>query len=144
MTDFTPAMSAAGGLLIGVSAAVLMLGLGRIAGVSGILGAVFSRGGEPASWRFAFLFGLPIGAALIALSGGSAAPTIDIPAGRAMLVIAGLLVGFGTQLGSGCTSGHGVCGISRGSRRSITATAVFMGTGFATVYVVRHLLGQGA
>lgn len=141
MTEFTPYPSAAGGLLIGIAATLLLLGLGRIAGISGILGGVFSTSSGPRGWRIAFLAGLPIGAALIAQIRGAAASTIDIHAGSATLVIAGLLVGVGTQLGSGCTSGHGVCGIARGSRRSIAATAVFMGAGFATVYVIRHLAG---
>jgi uncharacterized membrane protein YedE/YeeE len=143
MTEFTPGVSAAGGLLIGAAAALLLLGMGRVAGISGIPGSVVSRSAGPLGWRVAFLVGLPIGAALVARGGGTAPASIDISAGPLALVMAGLLVGFGTQLGSGCTSGHGVCGIARGSRRSITGTLVFMAAGFATVYVVRHLVGGG-
>lgn len=141
MTEFTPFASTAGGLLIGLAAVILLLGIGRVAGVSGILGAATFAGPRD-GWRLAFLLGLPLGAAVVATL-RSGAP-IDIDTGRAGLVVAGLLVGFGTQLGSGCTSGHGVCGIARGSGRSIAATLVFMATGFATVYVVRHLAGGGA
>jgi len=145
MTEFTPGLSSAGGLLIGLAAALLLLGLGRIAGISGILGAVFRsavlRRGDAFGWQWAFLIGLPIGAGLVAHGSGTASTPLVIRADAPMLVMAGLLVGFGTQLGSGCTSGHGVCGIARGSRRSIVATLVFMAGGFLTVYVARHLFG---
>jgi uncharacterized membrane protein YedE/YeeE len=141
MTEFTPTSSVVGGGLIGVAAALMLLGLGRVAGISGILGAVVTRRDPPLLWRWAFLVGLPLGATLAAQVPAVAAAPFEIQAGPWSLVVAGLLVGFGTQLGSGCTSGHGVCGIARGSRRSIVATGVFMGAGFATVYVVRHLLG---
>lgn len=140
MTEFTPFVSSAGGLLIGLAATMLLLGIGRIAGISGILGSALSSATEGRGWRIAFLLGLPIGAALVAAIQHTSATSIEIGANTPTLVVAGLLVGFGTQLGSGCTSGHGVCGIARGSKRSITATVVFMGAGFATVYGVRHLL----
>jgi uncharacterized membrane protein YedE/YeeE len=139
MTEFTPGISSAGGLLIGIAAALLLLGLGRIAGVSGILGNAMLGRAAPNPWRWAFLLGLPIGAAIVATVSGTAGTPLVIRTEPLVLVVAGLLVGFGTQLGSGCTSGHGVCGIARGSKRSIVATLVFMGGGFATVFVVRHL-----
>jgi len=140
MTEFTPGLSTAGGLLIGIAAALLLLGLGRIAGISGILGsAVLGRGG-PEAWRWTFLIGLPLGAAAMAHATGTASTPLDIPTQPLVLIAAGLLVGFGTRMGSGCTSGHGVCGIARGSKRSIVATGVFMGAGITTVFVVRHLL----
>jgi uncharacterized membrane protein YedE/YeeE len=140
MTAFTPLSGLAGGALIGLAAALLLLGTGRIAGISGILGrSLFAEPGD-LGWRIAFLVGLPLGAWLTALASGDAMG-FALQASPARLVCAGLLVGFGTALGNGCTSGHGVCGISRGSRRSLVATAVFMLAGIATVFVTRHLLG---
>jgi len=143
MTEFTPFSAAAGGLLIGAAAAVLLLGIDRVAGISGILGqALWPDAGEDRRWRLAFLAGLPLGAALVALVRG---PLVtDVAAGTLTLVAGGLLVGFGTRLGNGCTSGHGVCGVSRGSPRSIAATGVFMGVALVTVFVVRHVLGAGS
>jgi hypothetical protein len=117
-----------------------LLAEGRIAGVSGILGRSFFPASGDLGWRLAFLAGLPIGAWVT----GLVAPTttaLAITHSKALLVAGGLLVGLGTQIGSGCTSGHGICGIGRGSPRSIAATAIFMATGIATVFVVRHLLG---
>jgi len=141
MTDFTPVASGTGGLLIGAAAVLLLLTLGRIAGISGILGGVVARSPGPMAWRVAFLAGLPLGAFVVAqLQGGA---EIVVGASPVVLVGAGLLVGYGTQLGSGCTSGHGVCGIARGAKRSIAATVVFMLAGFATVYVMRHVAGGG-
>ena len=138
MTEFTPISSSIGGALIGLAAAILLLGNGRVAGISGIAGqAVWpSAAGEARRWRWAFLLGLPFGASIVAaLRGGLA---LEIEAGPAVLIAAGLLVGFGTRLGNGCTSGHGVCGISRGSPRSIAATLTFMALGVLTVWLARQ------
>jgi uncharacterized membrane protein YedE/YeeE len=132
-----------GGLLIGLAASVLLLGNGRVAGISGILGqALWPTAYEDRGWRLAFLIGLPLGAALTSLV--ARLPVVDIQASPAVLVVAGLLVGFGTRLGNGCTSGHGVCGMSRGSVRSIAATLTFMGVAGLVVFVARHLLGAMA
>ena len=133
-THFTPWASLAGGILIGIAAAMLVLLNGRIAGISGIVGGLFSPRHGEIVWRLAFLAGLL--AAPILMKG--AVPRIDASFGT--LVIAGLLVGVGTSYGSGCTSGHGVCGLSRLSPRSLAATVAFMVAGVATVLVVRHLV----
>ncbi|WP_088148042.1 YeeE/YedE family protein [Achromobacter denitrificans] len=135
---FTPVSSALGGLLIGAAAVLLMGGAGRIAGISGILGGLLTpeRGG---AWRLAFLLGLFASPWLYRL--GAVLPAIAVEAGTGRLIVAGLLVGLGTRYASGCTSGHGVCGVSRGSPRSLAATALFMAAGFAVVYVMRHLAG---
>ena len=117
-----------------------MLANGRIAGVSGILGGSLFAGAVERTWRLAFLIGLPLGA-FLAERAGAGSLGFAITGNRALLVAGGLLVGFGTQLGSGCTSGHGVCGLARGSRRSFAATLVFMATAGLTVFAVRHLLG---
>lgn len=138
-THFAPWHALAGGVLIGLAAALLAIFNGRVAGVSGILGELLRPLRGDIAWRVAFLGGL-IGAPLVyTLVAG--APTIHIDAGFGTLVVAGLLVGFGTRYGSGCTSGHGVCGISRLSPRSIGATLAFMATGFVTVYAIRNLFG---
>lgn len=143
MTEFTPVSSTLGGLLIGLAAALLLLGSGRVAGVSGILGqALWPSAAEERSWRVAFLIGLPLGAALVSLVSGPL--VVDIAAPPLTLVAAGLLVGFGTRLGNGCTSGHGVCGMARGSRRSIAATLTFMAVAALVVFVTRHLIGGSA
>ena len=128
----------AGGVLIGLSATLLLWLNGRVAGVSGIFnGVLFPRRGDVA-WRAAFLVGLVAAAGLyIALVPGAPQPRVDYP--RASLVVAGLLVGFGTRMGNGCTSGHGVCGLGRLSMRSLAAVMTFMATAIATTYVVRHL-----
>jgi hypothetical protein len=139
-SDFTPIAGLAGGALIGLASAVLLLASGRIAGVSGILGRSFFPARGDLGWRLAFLAGLPLGAWLVGLA-APATTALAITHSTPLLVAGGLLVGVGTQVGSGCTSGHGVCGIARGSRRSIVATAVFMATAIATVFVARHLLG---
>lgn len=136
MENFTPASATAGGALIGLSAAVLWLSLGRIAGISGILGGVTA---PDRGWRVAFLIGLI--AAPLLYAAVLAPPAIRIDAGPWRMAAAGLLVGVGTSLGSGCTSGHGVCGLARLSRRSIVATALFMAAAGATVFVMRHLRG---
>ncbi len=127
----------AGGLLIGTAAALLLLGNGRIAGISGILGGVL--GGHNLSEGLAFLAGLIGLPALYALTAG--APTIAVTASVPVLLTGGLLVGLGTRLGGGCTSGHGVCGLSRLSPRSLVATGLFMATAAAVVFVLRHLIG---
>ena len=137
-SHFTPWSSLAGGILIGVAAAMLVLLNGRIAGISGIVGGLLAPRAGDMGWRFAFVGGLLISPALMALLGTSVLPRID--AGFGTLVVAGLAVGIGTSYGSGCTSGHGVCGISRLSPRSLVATGAFMVAGMATVFVVRHLV----
>jgi uncharacterized protein len=132
-----PMEGLAGGLLIGLAAAIMLLGLGRIAGVSGLAARAtgIADSGAPRSVAIAFVIGLPLGALIVSLATGGI--ETHFPASSLQLVIAGLLVGFGTRLGSGCTSGHGVCGMSRLSPRSIAATAIFMGSGFATVAAMR-------
>lgn len=136
-TAFTPWRSLLGGMLIGLSAALLILFNGRVAGVSGILGAaITSRPDREGIWRWHFIAGVLAAAPLWWLVASPQIP--DIATRPAALVIAGLLVGLGTRFGSGCTSGHGVCGMSRGSLRSIVATGTFIAFGFATVYLVRH------
>lgn len=136
---FTPWTALAGGLLIGFAAAMLLLLNGRIAGISGIAGGLLKPVRGDVAWRAAFIAGL-VGAPLVyALF--AALPAMQVDASYGALVAAGLLVGVGTRYGSGCTSGHGVCGLSRLSLRSLVATATFMGAGFATVFLVRHVLG---
>lgn len=136
-TEFTPLSALLGGALIGLAATLLLWSLGRIAGVSGILnGALEQSTGR--GWRIAFLVGM-VAAAGIWFTFSGAAPRAGFP--LPWLVAGGLLVGFGTRLGSGCTSGHGICGLARLSPRSLVAVAVFMGAGFATVFVLRHLAG---
>jgi uncharacterized membrane protein YedE/YeeE len=139
MTEFEPISALVGGVLIGLAASLLLLTNGRIAGISGILGRTLALEFGQHGWRILFLLGLPVGAGLIGIIQGGL--VTDIHASIPTLIVAGLLVGFGTQLGSGCTSGHGVCGISRGSRRSIAATCTFMITAGAVVFLVRHVLG---
>ena len=136
---FTPLAALAGGVLIGIAAAMFVLLNGRIAGISGVLGGLLRPVKGDSDWRVAFVLGL-VGAPLVYLLFATL-PRPQIDAGYGALILAGLLVGNGTRYGSGCTSGHGVCGLSRLSPRSLVATAAFMGTGFATVFVVRHLLG---
>ncbi|SDN30466.1 YeeE/YedE family protein [Polaromonas sp. JS666] len=134
---FTPWPALAGGLLIGLAAAMFVLLNGRIAGISGILGGLLKPVRGDAGWRVAFVVGL-IGAPW-AYAAFSALPRVQVDAGYGVLVAAGLLVGIGTRYGAGCTSGHGVCGLSRLSARSLVATVIFMGAGFAVVFLVRHL-----
>ena len=137
-TSFTPWTSLAGGALIGLAAAMFLLFNGRIAGISGILGGLLEWPKGDVAWRVAFLAGL-IGAPLV-YGAVLTLPEVRIDADFPTLIIAGLLVGVGTRYGSGCTSGHGVCGLSRMSPRSLVATVAFMLAGFATVFVVRHLI----
>lgn len=142
VTDFTPIPALAGGALIGLSAALVLLWNGRIAGISGVLARSLLVVPGDTAWRVLFLVGLVAGAAAsFALLPSTVA--FASGAGTVQLVAAGLLVGFGTRLGGGCTSGHGVCGVGRGSVRSIAATVIFMAAGFATVYILRHALGAG-
>ena len=138
-SSFTPVPSMVGGLLIGLAAALFILLNGRIAGISGILGGLLRPTSGDIAWRLAFLVGMLVSPLLWLLFAGL--PAIDIDAGYPLLIAAGLLVGISTRYGSGCTSGHGVCGLSRLSPRSLVATLAFMGSGFVTVYIVRHLLG---
>lgn len=140
MENFTPLESTIGGALIGVAAALLMLFHGRIAGISGVAGGLLSPKPGDLGWRVLFVAGLVVGGlAIYALQPSSFA--IGIERSPVALVLAGLMVGFGTRLGSGCTSGHGVCGLSRLSPRSLAATLTFMATGMATAAVVTHLFG---
>ncbi|MEG0149218.1 MAG: YeeE/YedE thiosulfate transporter family protein [Comamonas sp.] len=140
---FTPFASLAGGLLIGLAAALLLVMLGRVAGISGILGRLLQSGGWGSAaqwgWRTAFVLGLLLSPWV--WQRFAPLPAMDMPSNPLLIVAAGLLVGFGTRLGSGCTSGHGVCGLSRLSPRSLAATLVFMAAGAATVFVLRHVLG---
>lgn len=137
-TEFTPVLAVIGGTLIGLASVLLMATNGRIAGISGIVGGLIGPEGGDRAWRGAFLLGLvlaPLGYMALAEP-----IEIQIPGGMGTLILAGLLVGTGTQLGSGCTSGHGVCGISRLSGRGIVATASFMIAGALTVFVIRHVI----
>lgn len=133
---FTPWSSLAGGMLIGLAAALLVLLNGRIAGISGVLGGLLTPARGDIAWRVAFVVGI-VGAPLV-YSGFAALPALQIDADTGLLVLAGLLVGVGTRYGAGCTSGHGVCGLARLSPRSLAATTAFMAAGFAVVYVMRH------
>ena len=137
---FSPWHALAGGLLIGLAATILVLANGRIAGISGILGGLLGPWPGDARWGLAFLAGL-VGSPL-AYAAFAPLPEIVISARYPLLIVAGLLVGIGTRYAGGCTSGHGVCGLSRLSPRSLAATLAFMGAGFVTVYVARHLLGH--
>jgi len=137
-TNFTPWSSLAGGMMIGGAATLLLLFNGRIAGISGILGGLLRPVGKDIGWRVAFLGGLVASPLLMALA--APLPAARVAADYPLLIAAGLLVGIGTRYGSGCTSGHGVCGLSRRSPRSLAATLAFMAAGVLTVYVVRHVV----
>ena len=141
MTEFTPGSALAGGLMIGASASLLLNLNGRIAGISGIVAGLFQRDLREVSWRAAFVAGVLLAPLLYRVIFGPL-PPVTFDASPGVIMAAGLLVGFGTRLGSGCTSGHGVCGLSRGSPRSLLATGVFMITAVVTVLITRHLIGQ--
>ena len=136
---FIPWAALLGGVLIGLAAALFVLFNGRIAGISGIVGGLLRPQRGDLGWRFAFVGGLLAAPLVYGLV--SPLPELRIEAGSLQIIVAGLLVGIGTRYGAGCTSGHGVCGISRLSPRSVVATLVFMAEGFATVFVLRHVLG---
>ncbi len=136
-SEFTPGVALAGGVLIGGAAAMLLLLNGRVAGISGVIGGLLRPVRGDLAWRAAFVLGLVAAPGLYALF--AALPRSRIDASWALLVVAGLLVGVGTRYGSGCTSGHGVCGLARLSPRSLAATLVFMAAGFATVAFTRHV-----
>jgi uncharacterized membrane protein YedE/YeeE len=140
MANFTPISAAIGGALIGLSAVLLMLLNGRIAGVAGIFAGMFEPQSNDRAWRVAFVVGL-VAAPLAAKLVGLAVPLPQLPTSVVTIAVAGLLVGFGTRLGNGCTSGHGICGIARLSPRSITATAVFMVAAIIVVALMRHVVG---
>jgi len=140
MASFNPILALLGGALIGLASVLLMMLTGRVAGISGILGGCLTLAANDKVWRFAFIVGLilaPVASGLL----GYPLPTPQMPASWVMIVIAGLLVGFGARLGGGCTSGHGVCGIARISTRSIVATGIFMATAIVVVAIMRHGLG---
>ncbi|SUA99121.1 Predicted transporter component [Pannonibacter phragmitetus] len=140
-TEFTPLLSLAGGALIGLAAVVLMAVHGRIAGITGILGGFLPGSGESdRGWRIAFIAGM-IAAPITVMAAAGSMPQISVPVSTLALVAGGFLVGIGATFGSGCTSGHGVCGLSRLSARSIAATLTFMATGAVTVFLVRHVFG---
>lgn len=139
MTEFTPWLAIAGGALIGLSSTLLMLFHGRIAGMTGILSGLIPPVATDWQWRIAFMGGAILAPALILISGGDV--PYAIPVSNLSLVIGGLIVGIGVFFSSGCTSGHGVCGLARFSIRSLAATITFMGFTFLTVYIIRHVVG---
>lgn len=141
MTEFTPLSGLLGGLLIGLASTLLLVSTGRLAGISGIFGGLLTPAGGDLGWRALFVAGLILGGLLWPFISGEPLP-IDLQVGWPAMLGAGLLVGVGTRLGSGCTSGHGVCGIGRLAPRSMAATAVFMLSAGVTVYLVRHVLGS--
>ena len=141
MANFTPVSAAIGGVLIGLSALLLMLLTGRIAGISGIFAGLLGLGTNDKGWRAAFVAGLIL-APLVAGALGYAMPSPQMPASWGVVIAAGLLVGFGTRLAGGCTSGHGICGIARLSVRSMTATAIFMIAALVVVAFTRHVLAD--
>jgi uncharacterized protein len=140
MENFTPISAFAGGLMIGGAAIVLLLFNGRVAGISGIAGGLLAPMRGDALWRIVFLVGLAVGPVLYSLATGEAI-SIDVTSSVPALIIGGFLVGFGSSAGSGCTSGHGVCGLARFSKRSLVATATFMAAALITVYLTRHVFG---
>ena len=137
-THFTPWAALAGGVLLGLASALFVLLNGRVLGISGIVGGLLRPRAGDMGWRLAFVLGMLVAPGLYWLVVGPTQPRIDATWG--MVVMAGLLVGVGTRYGSGCTSGHGVCGLSRMSPRSLVATLAFMGAGFVTVFLIRHAL----
>ena len=140
MTSFTPLSAVIGGILIGLSATLLLWTTGRVAGISGIVGGLLRPAAAEVPWRVAFIIGL-IAAPLLFRAAGGAAPAIAVTPSLPLAILGGLLVGYGTQLGGGCTSGHGVCGLARLSPRSLAATATFLLVALVTVFVTRHILG---
>lgn len=140
MSNFTPVSAAIGGALIGLSAVLLMLSTGRIAGISGIFSGLLNLRGEDKGWRIAFLAGLILAPVIAGLL-GHAMPAPTLPSNWIVIIAAGVLVGFGTRLGGGCTSGHGICGIARLSPRSVAATVIFLVTAILTVAIARHVIG---
>lgn len=141
MTSFAPVSGLIGGALIGLAATLLMLSIGRVAGICGIALNVMTDGDDSGRlWRLAFLLGLPLGGLLVSAAGFKDWSSLSFPASTPMTVIAGFVVGVGSTFGSGCTSGHGICGLARFSIRSLVATITFMVTAAATVFVVRHVL----
>ncbi|MBI3702348.1 MAG: YeeE/YedE family protein [Rhizobiales bacterium] len=141
MTNFAPLTGLGGGALIGLAAVMLMLGIGRIAGVCGIaLNAMTASDASGRSWRLAFMLGLPLGALLVTAAGLKDWSGISFPASVPTTIVAGFIVGVGSTFGSGCTSGHGICGLARFSQRSLVATATFIAAAAATVFVIRHVL----
>ena len=141
MHNLTPLSGLIGGALIGLASALLMLLTGRIAGISGIFGGLLPLRAADRDWRLAFIAGLIAAPLLAAVVFGAPLPKPAMPASLAVVIVAGLLVGFGSRMGGGCTSGHGVCGVARLSARSLAATAIFMAVAIATVAIVRHGLG---
>lgn len=141
VTDFTPLAGLAGGILIGLSAVLMMGGLGRIAGITGIFGALLGRWTPDSAWRALFVLGLLAGAFLTAVLGGIDPASITFPGNPLTTAIGGLLVGIGTVMGAGCTSGHGICGLARLSLRSLVSVSVFMFFAIATVFMLRHVIG---
>ena len=137
-THFTPWLSLGGGIVLGLAAALFVLVNGRILGISGIIGGLLRPRAGDVAWRLAFLLGLLAAPWVYLAIAEPVPPRID--AGWGVVVLAGLMVGIGTRYGAGCTSGHGVCGLSRMSPRSLVATVAFMGAGFATVFLIRHVL----
>lgn len=146
IVNFTPLPALIGGALIGLSAAFLLLAKGRVAGISGIAGGViYPESRDDIGWRLVFILGLVLGGFIYQWSGlGAGVEHIAAVVDKLVLIIAGLLVGIGTQIGTGCTSGHGICGLARRSPRSLVATLCFMASAIVTVYVVRHLMGGAA
>ena len=141
MTEFTPLAGLSGGILIGLSAVLLMGGLGRVAGITSIFSGLLGRWTPDHAWRALFILGLLAGAVLTAQLGGFDSSKMAFPGNPLTTVVGGLLVGLGTVLGAGCTSGHGICGIARMSVRSMVSTGLFMFFAVATVYLMRHVIG---
>ena len=141
MEHFTPVSAAIGGILIGISATMLWLANGRIAGISGIVGGLWKPRSDDITWRVAFIAGL-IAAPLVYAWATGSLPRISVSVPPLIVIAGGLLVGFGTRLGGGCTSGHGVCGLARLSPRSVAATALFMATAIVTSFLLRHVIGM--
>ena len=141
VTDFTPLAGITGGILIGLSAVLLMGGRGRVAGVTGIFAGLLGRWSPDSAWRLLFILGMMAGAILVSLLGGFDAESMRFPGNPLTTALDGLLVGLGTVLGAGCTSGHGICGLARRSVRSMVSVAVFMFFAMATVFMMRHVSG---